>query len=150
MTQAGIPLGHLVTSAQRWAKHLHMPGLRPLPGIRWKMPESGEGVLTPGLVVPQLPNQVIFRDLSADGKAGEGESAGKKKGEGRGRGRCGGWSETKNVSTSGRNSSLSEAVWLSQVCMTELPEHFTSRVLFPCKSKKADYTCPALLTSDPI
>lgn len=80
----------------------------------------------------------------------ERESTGEKKREGRGRGRCGGWSETKNVSTSGRNSSLSEAVWLSQVCVTELPEHFTSRVLFPRKSKKTDYTCPASLTSDPI
>lgn len=37
------------------------------------MPGPREGVLAPGLVVPQLPSQVIFRDLSADGKAGERE-----------------------------------------------------------------------------
>lgn len=49
------------------------------------------------------------------------ENTGEQKGEGSRSGRCGGWSETKNVSTSGRDWSGSLAVWLSPVCMTELP-----------------------------
>lgn len=57
VTRAGIPLGHLVTSARRWARRLHTPDLRPLSGTRRKMPGPGEGVPAPGLVVPRLPSQ---------------------------------------------------------------------------------------------
>lgn len=72
MTQAGIPLGHLVTSVQRWARHLYTPasGLCLAHG-GWKTLGPGEGILALGLVIPQLPGQVFFRDLRADGKAGE-------------------------------------------------------------------------------
>lgn len=55
MTQAGIPLGHLVTSVQRWARRLRMPDLRRLPGTRWKMPEPEKRVQAPGLAVPSSP-----------------------------------------------------------------------------------------------
>ena len=36
MTRAGIPLGHLATSAQPRARRLCMPDLRPLPGTQWE------------------------------------------------------------------------------------------------------------------
>lgn len=62
MTQAGIPLGHLVTSIQCWARHLYTSDLRPLPGVRWvEDAGTGEGVLTLDLVIPQLPSQVFFQ-----------------------------------------------------------------------------------------
>lgn len=64
-----------------------------------KMPGPGQGVLALGLLAPQVPSQVLFRVLRASGKAGD--RAGEKGEEGKGKepGRCGGWGETKNVST---------------------------------------------------
>ena len=106
MTGSGIPMGHLATSARHWARHLRTPDLRPLPGTQWEDAGTRGGDCGPRPGRTLAPQPGPLQALCADGKAAE------RSGTGEETGRCGGWSETENVSTSGRNLSLSVAVWL--------------------------------------
>lgn len=78
MTQAGIPLGYLVTFVQHWARHLY---LRPLPGTWWVEDAGSRGRgsgLRPGYIPTPWPG--FFQGLESRWESRR-ESTGKKKGE---------------------------------------------------------------------